>query len=312
LLCSIFLCFSVVSSTKTCLAEVGGIVYVRADGSTDPSTAPMLTVDNVTYTLTGDMFNDSIVIERDNIVVDGAFHTVEGIGGEYGIGGNGITLSARTNVTIKNMTIKAFGYGIFLGSSLNSNISGNNITSNGHGIDLWSSSSNNSISENNITNNYYEGISLDHSSGNSISENNITANSHSGIQVDYSNYSSIFGNAITNNGYGIYLTSSSYNVIYHNNFVNNTSQIYSATGSTNGWDNGFEGNYWSNHIGIDSNHDGINDISYIIDENNIDYYPLMVQYVIPEFPSFLVMPLFMIATLLAIAIYKRRILTRAP
>jgi hypothetical protein len=37
----------------------------------------------------------------------------------------------------------------------------------------------------------------------------------------------------------------------------------------------------------------------------------MVQYVIPEFPMLMFLPLFMIATLLAIAIYKRRHLTRA-
>jgi hypothetical protein len=32
----------------------------------------------------------------------------------------------------------------------------------------------------------------------------------------------------------------------------------------------------------------------------------MVPYVIPEFPSFLVLPLFMITTLLAVTVYRRR------
>jgi hypothetical protein len=34
--------------------------------------------------------------------------------------------------------------------------------------------------------------------------------------------------------------------------------------------------------------------------------------IVPEFPSFLVVPSFMVATLLAIVIYKRRHLTRSP
>jgi hypothetical protein len=38
---------------------------------------------------------------------------------------------------------------------------------------------------------------------------------------------------------------------------------------------------------------------------------IIPEFPIPEFPSFLILPLFIIATLLAIVIYKRRILTRA-
>jgi len=33
------------------------------------------------------------------------------------------------------------------------------------------------------------------------------------------------------------------------------------------------GNYWSDYIGIDANHDGIGDTPYTIDANNIDRYP---------------------------------------
>jgi hypothetical protein len=37
----------------------GGTIYIRADGSIDPPTIPISTVDNVTYTLTGNINNDS-------------------------------------------------------------------------------------------------------------------------------------------------------------------------------------------------------------------------------------------------------------
>ncbi len=51
-------------------------IYIRADGSIDPPTANITSTDNVTYTLTGnittDGFNNGIVVERNNTVLDGA------------------------------------------------------------------------------------------------------------------------------------------------------------------------------------------------------------------------------------------------
>ena len=43
------------------------------------------------------------------------------------------------------------------------------------------------------------------------------------------------------------------------------------------WDNGYPsgGNYWSDYAGVDADGDGIGDTPYIIDDNNIDHYPLM-------------------------------------
>ena len=93
-----------------------GTIYVRADGSIDPPTAPISTADNITYVFIGD-FSDSIVIERDNILVDGAGFKVQGNGT-----GKGISLTQRTNVTIKNATIKDFTYGIWLNQSANNRI----------------------------------------------------------------------------------------------------------------------------------------------------------------------------------------------
>jgi hypothetical protein len=62
--------------------------------------------------------------------------------------------------------------------------------------------------------------------------------------------------------------------IFHNNFINNTQNVdaYMAGGV---WDNGVEGNYWDDYNGSDSDHDGIGDSWYVIDQNNIDHFPLM-------------------------------------
>jgi parallel beta-helix repeat protein len=297
------LCVLSVSSITglTHLAKAdSGSIYIRADGSIDPPTAPIAIVDNITYTFTGDV-NESIsmlaiVVERDNIVVDGQGYTVQGTGSGTG---TGITLSERNNVTIKNMTIKTFGIGIYVcNSSSHNSFSGNNITANSYGIAIVYSSDN-SISGNSITANKWDGIDVGNSSSyNNISGNKITANNGDGIFIDFSSNNSMNRNNLTNNGEGIrfyyscsnnsvngnnmanngngttFYYSSSDNTIYHNNFLNNTNQVYSSS-STNLWDNGFEGNYWSDYIGTDSNQDGIGDAPYIIDTDNTDHCPLM-------------------------------------
>ena len=60
----------------------GGTIYIRADGSIDPPDAPIITYDNVTYTLTDNITSsaDGIVVERDNIILDGGGYTVQGVG----------------------------------------------------------------------------------------------------------------------------------------------------------------------------------------------------------------------------------------
>ncbi len=245
-------------------AKASETIYIRADGSIDPPTANITTVDNVTYTLTGNI-NESIVIQRNNIVLDGAGYVLQGTES-----GNGIALSGRSNVTVKNVEIKTFGTGI--------------------GID---SSSDITISANNITGNRYHGIDLYRSTSNTAYGNNITANSY-GIDILLSSNNVIYGNNITNNGYGIDLDASSNNTIYNNNFVDNTRQVPEWNWELlNVWDAGYPygGNYWSDYTGIDvksgpnqdlSGSDGIGDTPYVIDENNRDKYPLMEPYPFAE------------------------------
>jgi hypothetical protein len=55
-------------------------VTIKADGSIDPPEAPIITHDNITYILTGNITNSGygIIIERDNIVIDGADYGLNG------------------------------------------------------------------------------------------------------------------------------------------------------------------------------------------------------------------------------------------
>jgi len=345
--------------------EANGTIYIRADGSIDPPTALISSSDNVTYTLTSNIYSE-IVVLKDNILIDGADRTVRGVtGSEVGIFVN------ANNVTIKNVKIRMFEYGVYLSNALDTKIHENLITYTDKGIELSNSSynsiygntisanseyginlvlsSNNIISENEVENNdvgvaltfssennallqnnieentwgiYIYGGSSDneisgnvaannklsiwvhYSSHNIISENNINAN-NLGILLSNSSRNTISGTSVTSNEGGIFLFNSSNNMIsgnritendegvwlswsFHNEFrqndlMNNTQQIsISTSGCANFWDNGVEGNYWSDYTGADDNGDYIGDIPYVIDSANIDHYPLMTPRTIQE------------------------------
>ena len=209
--------------------KASGTIYIRADGSVDPPTAPIHRSGNL-YTLTANIINDAIVVERDNITLDGAGYVVQGPG--YGAG---VYLSGRSNVTIKGMQISSFYWGIYLYSSSNNTLLKNTVTANvfnasvyplaGLGI-LLQSSNHNTILENNVTANQQHGIFLDSSSYNIISGNTITKqwkNSYVyGVLLTFSsNNNTIVQNNVSSNYYGVGLQSSSYNTMARNNVTAN-------------------------------------------------------------------------------------------
>jgi parallel beta-helix repeat protein len=289
--------------------EASGTIYIRADGSIEPSDAPISTIDYVTYTLTGNVTSDvdGIVVERDSIIVDGAGYTLQGtVVYPY----KGLSLSGRENVTVQNVQIKNFVYGIslnrygFMGrGSSNNGIGSNNITSNRWGIYLGGGADNNKISGNNIANNSY-GVFFDYTTENNTVYGNNIVNNELGICLDgyiSATYeecpenNKIYENNIADNvEAGVKLVGLD-NIFYHNNFLNNTIVIGSefSSGGTNDpnlsksiLDDGypFGGNYWSDYTGIDSNSgsyqnetgsDGIGDAAYSIVANNTDHYPLV-------------------------------------
>jgi parallel beta-helix repeat protein len=198
--------------------NASGTIYIRADGSIDPLTAPISSVDNVTYTFTDNIY-DEIVVERDNITIDGTNYTVEGTGS-----GTGIDLSFRSNVTVQNVEVTNFNGGIRFASSSNNTLTGNTASNNDlYGIYLGSSSFN-IVSGNNITANNYNGVWLNSSSNNRISGNNITATNYDGIWLySSSNYNSISGNTFTNGGLSV---AGSFQNSVENNTVNGRPLVY--------------------------------------------------------------------------------------
>jgi hypothetical protein len=90
------------------------------------------------------------------------------------------------------------------------------------------------------------------------------------------------------------------NTFYHNVFINNTMNVRFDSDLVVGgnfWDNGIEGNFWSDYNGIDADNDGVGDTPYIINAENNDTYPLMspidvpiVTVPLPEYDSPLHLP----------------------
>jgi parallel beta-helix repeat protein len=194
------------------ISDVGAkSIFIRTDGSIDPSSVP-ITRDGNTYTLTADLYDKTIIVEKDNITINGNGHHLLGSSTPYS---TAVNISEREGVTVKNLKITSYYYG---------------------------------------------------------------------MSIEFSSYNTLIGNTISDDNIVIYAEGSTDNLIFHNNFITEPNRKY---GGANSWDNGIEGNYWSGDQNEDfysgrsqniTGSDGIGDNSYIVDEDNLDSYPLMGPY----------------------------------
>ena len=172
-------------------AEVFETIYIEADGSIVPSTAPISRVGDL-YTLTDDILGE-IVVERDNIVIDGASYTIQGTDFNDQ---NGIEMVDRANITASNLKLTNLDFGIYLRRTINSTF--HNIT---------------------ISNSYF-GFAVYNSNYSAFIDNNLTACS-GGFYLGKSNSSVIINNEITNQTFGIQMDYSQNNLFINNNVSSN-------------------------------------------------------------------------------------------
>jgi len=265
--------------------------------------------DGDVYRFTGDI-NVPIIVERNNIVIDGNGYTLDGPK-------SGVAINLTTsNVAFKNIHITDWDTGI-LGVYNNNTISGNTIIGCNNGIKIYSKEY--KIIGNYIANNDIW-ILLDIGSElNLVSKNHITNNTFGLRLIGYASDSIgvIVENIISFNDEGIFVwwhRDRLVKQIYRNTFINNIQQVSTADASpifgkkaSSTLNNGSEGNYWSDYNGTDPNSAGIGDTTYVIGDKDTDIYPLMCPVdvdVIPEFPSWIILPLFLTSTLFVV-IYKK-------
>jgi hypothetical protein len=218
-------------------------ITIKSDGSISPQTEHISRNGN-TYTLIAYIQDLPIVIERSNIVFDGAGNTINITSGDNtGLYvrdiGKGRPIN---NVTIKNVNVFTSNiYTVYLHNSHNCEIT--SVQTNG-GIRIAGDS--NQITESDTKIYIFSG-------GNNL----ITKNNISDVLVD-----------------------SSSNKFFKNNFYLDS---FPKLFAENLWDNGFVGNYWSNYTlkypdASEVNNSGVGDTPYVIDQNNIDHYPLIYPY----------------------------------
>ncbi|CAG1001988.1 MAG: cell surface protein [Candidatus Methanoperedens nitroreducens] len=197
--------------------------------------------------------------------------------------------------TLKNNIVNTNSFGIFFRSGYRNTFINNIANSNyGDGIFLYYYTFENNLTNNTANFNRGNGIGLGFAdSNNTLLGNNASNNNNSGIYVAYSlDNNTVTDNTASNNSYGIHLYFSSKNIIYNNIFNNinnswidddrmNTWNITKKMGSNIVGGPYLGGNFWAHPNGTgfsqtcpDNDRDGLCDVRYTLDENNIDYLPL--------------------------------------
>ncbi len=205
--------------------------------------------------------------------------------------------SCNYNTLINNTASSNRYHGIFLYVSCNYNALTSNLASENRnqGIVLYSSSNNNTVTNNNASDNVMNGIFIGSTSNNNtVINNKASGNSDSGIYIDASSGNNLNSNIVlSNSNYGIWLYSSSNNLIYNNHFNNSANTYFTGTNTGNVWNitrtagtniiggSWLGGNYWLKPDGsgfsqvndTDANGDAICDEVYTTG-NFTDYLPL--------------------------------------
>jgi parallel beta-helix repeat protein len=302
------------ANLNLCIANPYGppnamLITIQNDGGVDPASSPLKHVGGGQYVLTEDLnttkvslferYTNKIRVEKDNVVIDGANHTIDG-GGERI---TAIEISYRNNVIIRNIVLSNYDRGILVWCSSNVNVTDNMILSGKTGVTI-SNSSKVIVAQNMFADNCEQTtIEMEDSNmtivyGNKLSCRLLQGWYISGLLMRYCQNNLIVANTITGFNYGIALLNSSSNQFYQNNLVDNHIQAHDflrdelqqKNNQTNYdenqhmlqqnftgqlfpvWDysnNLWQNNYWSNYNGSA----GIEDSPYVIDELNVDNQP---------------------------------------
>ncbi len=160
------------------------------------STAPIKRSGNV-YTLTGDIINQTILVQRNNVVIDGAGHSLVGYNRDYSYALENIHLENLTGVTVKNLNVSSSWQGIWIQNCTGITIQNCTLSKINTGVDAVSSSKCKIVGNSFV--NLTTAISFtplwgfDESANNVVSENNVSSVA-TGIT-----FCNAYSNSVTNN-----------------------------------------------------------------------------------------------------------------
>jgi parallel beta-helix repeat protein len=160
-------------------------IYIKADGSISPPTRSIIRTQNG-YTFVDNLSNYALEVQCNNIVINGAGYYVQKIQPAY-LRTDALALKGVRNVTITNLDIRGFDYGVYLSNSQDCQIIGNEFSGNQRGIVLADHSTGNMVSGNSFSSG--GGIGIYYSTNNSL-RSNVMSGSGPHLWVDCENVTS--------------------------------------------------------------------------------------------------------------------------
>jgi parallel beta-helix repeat protein len=198
----LIVCFVLVSIPQIVVVKAEGRIYIRSDGTVEGTDKIQRNGD--VYNFTGDIYG-RIDIQKSNIVLDGAGYSL--IKSELnraiyvGTATDVLKPSGVNGITIRNLQISGFMYGIKLGGE-NNVVERVNITDgpDHNGVPIWVCGSNHKIRECRITDNKGYGMLID-ATAVVLSDNYIADNGYFGIKfIDQA--ATLRNNTLNNNRSG--------------------------------------------------------------------------------------------------------------
>lgn len=225
----------------------------------------------------GTYYENVVVNKRVNLVGEDCENTIIDGDGKYHVvrvAVDGVRISGFT--MRDGMEKTGAWYGLHLHQCDEAVISGNIFLNNSIGIEV--EGSNDNVIQGNVIRYNQHGIDLTSSSGNTIQGNTLTENRLCSIDLFSSDENTITENIIEpRSGFAsisIRLTShSDRNIVCRNNFLGDPNRVVLQGSIDNTWDNGAEGNHWSDYEGEDLDGDGVGDT--LLPHLGVDYRPLM-------------------------------------
>ncbi len=189
-----------------------------------------------------------------------------------------LALVNSTNITVRKVEVKENGHALLIAFSTNITVT-SCLFSNYNCYTKLYEANFITITRSEITN-----LRLEKSDHNIFENNEMKGDP--AVNLQWSHNNTFVGNTLRPPGTGwpstnLELTNSNENFFTLNNFlaIEVNGFHVKSTNSTNVWDDGTKGNYWSQYHGVDNDGNSIGDTPYIINENNKDNYPLMVPYI---------------------------------